>query len=278
MTARTPCDDIAADAMGLAALPPEAPERRRAEEHARTCAACARTLAEGGRLLAMLDTSILPAPSPAALQRASAAVLAELDDERASVGAGAVAGRLAGAVAAAVVAAWALPLALARGPIVTGGSFALSAALAALAAVASAATVRWGGQVAVAFPLLSAVTALFAGTGRALEAPVGLHCAFVEAMTAGGVGLAAWLVVRGLAARGPAAPGHVRAAPALIVAAVGGGALAGHAALHLACPAATELPHLLAFHTGPVALAVGLALLGTAAARRDPGVRESSRP
>jgi hypothetical protein len=272
MTARVPCDQIAADAMALAALPEGDPERVRAAEHARTCEDCTRALAEGSRLLAMVDGALatLPVPSPAALERTSRAILTELDAAGAVAVVRAGAGRLAAAVAAAVVGAWALPLALARAPLPTGAPFALSLTLAALAAVAASATVRWGGPVAVVFPLLSVLTALLVGTGGALDAAGGLHCVFVEAMTAAGAGAAAWLAARGLA----------RAAPRrdAVVAAVGGGALAGHAALHLACGGAYELPHLLAFHTGPVALAVGLALLLAGAARRGPAVRESSRP
>jgi hypothetical protein len=271
VTPRTPCDEIAADALALAALPPDAPERARAEEHARTCDACTRALAEGRRLLALVDGALgdLPAPSAAALARASGPVLAELDARAGAVAARAGARRMAAAVAAAVIAAWALPLALFRGPVVTGAPFALSLGLAAVAAIASAATVWWGGRVAAAFPLLSALSAFAVGTGRALDPAGGVHCALVEVAAAAGAGAAAWLATRALA-KGPPRPEAV-------VAGVGGGALAGHAALHLACKGATELPHLLAFHTGPVALAVGLAAL-VASARRTRAVRESSRP
>jgi hypothetical protein len=277
MTTRL-CDEIAADALALVALPEGAPERARAEVHARACGDCTRALADARHVLGLIDGALaaLPAPSPAALARASAPVLAELASARAAVparnavAAPAGAGRLAGAVAAAVIGAWALPLALARNPIATGAPFALSLGLAALAAVASVATVRWGGRVAAVFPALSALTAFLVGTGRALDAAGGLHCALVETMTTAGVAAAAWLAARGLA--------KARPKPELVVAAVGGGALAGHAALHLACGAATELPHVLAFHTGPVALFVGLALLLTASARRPSTVRESSRP
>ena len=261
MKTATPCEEIAADAMGLMALPADAPERARAEEHATTCAACARALGEARQLLAMLDGATAPAPSAGALARAAAPVLAELDAAHAGVGVG----RLAAAVAAAVLAAWALPLALARGPIASGSPFALSLGLAALAAVASVATVRWGGRVALVFPALSAATALLVATGGALEPAAGVHCAFIEAMTAGGVGAVAWLAARALAARGLAS---TALKPPVVVAAVGGGALAGHAALHLACAGATELPHVLVFHTGPVVLAVGLALVSTAAVAR----------
>jgi hypothetical protein len=275
MTARVPCDEIAAEAMGLASLPEAAPELVRADEHARTCADCARALAEGRRLLAALDGALasMPAPSTAALARAAAPVFAELDAGRAAAAARAGAGRLAAAVAAAVVGAWALPLALARAPIATGAPFGLSLALAVLAALASVATVRWGGPVAAVFPALSALTAFLVGTGRALQPAVGLHCASIEAMTAAGAGVAAWLAARVLAKTSRRAD-----VADVVVAAVGGGALAGHAALHLACSAAAELPHVLVFHTGPVALAVGLALVAAAAANRAAAVRESSRP
>jgi hypothetical protein len=229
-------------------------------------------LGQARQLLGLVDAALaaLPAPSPAALARASTPVLADLAAGRSAAAARASAGRLAGAVAAAVIAAWALPLALARNPIATGAPFALSFGLAALAAVASVATVRWGGRIAAVFPALSALAAFLVGTGRELDAAGGLHCAFVETVTTAGVAAAAWLAARGLAKAPPR--------PDVVVAAVGGGALAGHAALHLACGAATELPHVLVFHTGPVALFVGLALLLTAAARRQAAVRESSRP
>ncbi|HVU52886.1 MAG TPA: hypothetical protein VHL80_19525, partial [Polyangia bacterium] len=83
MTAR-PCDEIAADALALVALPDGAPERARADEHARTCADCTRALAEARQLLGLLDAALaqLPPPSPAALARASAPVLAELEAGR----------------------------------------------------------------------------------------------------------------------------------------------------------------------------------------------------
>jgi hypothetical protein len=269
VTPPTICDEIAADAGGLMALPPDAPERVRAETHARTCAACAAALAEGRHLLAMIEAAPLPAPSAEALRRVSAAILSELPVGPAPVAASG-AGRLAAAVAAAMMAVWALPLALSRRPLSTGRDLAVSAGLAALAAVSSAATMTLGGPVAAAFPVLSAAAALLAGTGRALAAGPGLHCALIEALTAGGAGAAAYVAARVL--------GHRVRGTLLLVAAAGGGALAGHAALHEICAAATELPHLLVFHTGPVALVVGLALAVTATARRNAAVRESSRP
>jgi hypothetical protein len=239
------------------ALPPDAPERAQAEAHARTCASCTRALEEGRRLLTLIEAAPPPAPSAAALERASTAILSDLDEGTAARD---WALRLTGAVVAAVLAAWALPLALMRAPVAAGAPLALSFGLAALAALASAATVRWGGRVAAAFPALSVAWALLAGTGGALAPVVGLHCASIEAMTAAGVGGAAWLAGRVV--------GRSALRRQLVVAAAGGGALAGHATLHLGCSAATELPHLLVFHAGPVMLAVGAAFAIAAAATR----------
>ena len=120
-----------------------------------------------------------------------------------------------------------------------------------VAAVASAATITLGGAVAVAFPVVSAAAALLAGSGYALAAGPGLHCALIEGLTAAGAGLATWAAARAF--------GRRSVDPALYAAALGGGALAGHAALHETCAAAAQVPHVLVFHTGPVLLAVGLA-------------------
>jgi hypothetical protein len=264
VTTRSPCDEIAADAVGLAALPVGASERTRAEAHAATCAACARSLADAHRLLAMLGAAELPAPSAAALKNASAAILADWDvlPAPASVPARAARGRLEATIAAAVLAAWALPLALARRPVAGGRGLAASFGLAALAAIASAATISLGGVAAVAFPVISAAASLLSGSGSALAAGPGLHCAFIEGLMAFGAAGVAWGASRLLARRAPSV--------ALLSAAMGGGALAGHAALNETCGAATELPHALVFHTGPVALAVALAFVAAGAARRAP--------
>jgi len=259
VTTRSLCDEIAADAAAWEAMPADAPERVRAEAHAATCPTCARALAEGRRLLELLDAAALPAPSAAALRNASASILAELD---AATPARAGAGRLAGAVAATVVAMWAVPLALSRRPIAGGRELAASLGLALLAAVASAATITLGGAVAVAFPVISAAASLLAGSGYELAAGPGLHCALIEGLVAAGAGLATWGVARALGRRALDAP--------VWVAALGGGALAGHAALHETCAAATQVPHTLVFHTGPVLLAVALAFAVTKNTLRAP--------
>jgi hypothetical protein len=242
----TPCDQLAADAGGLEALPADAPERVSAEAHARTCAACAGALEDGRRLLALLGRATVPGPSAAALARASAAILSELDAPRA------VAGKLAAAVSAAVLATWALPLALMRAPL-GGRALLFSIALAAVAAVASALTIAVSKRDGLLFLAASLAMAFVTGSGSTLGPVVGLHCAAIEAMTAATAGVIAWAATRAL--------GQRTLDRRVLVGALGGGALAGHAALDVGCGMSSALPHVLVFHTGPVVLALGVALL-----------------
>ncbi|HSZ83943.1 MAG TPA: hypothetical protein VLA14_16775 [Polyangia bacterium] len=242
----TPCDQIGADAVGVAALPTDAPERVSAEAHAGTCASCAGALEDGRRLLALLGQATVPGPSAAALARASAAILSELDAPRA------VAGKLAAVVSAAVLATWALPLALMRAPL-AGRALLLSIALAAAAAVSSALTIAVSKRDGLLFLAASLAMAFVTGSGSTLGPAVGLHCAAIEAMTAATAGGAAWVATRAL--------GQRAMDRRVLVGALGGGALAGHAALDVGCGMSSALPHVLVFHTGPVVLALGVALL-----------------
>jgi hypothetical protein len=252
VSASSICDEVRADAAGLMALPAGAPERERVETHARTCAACANGLAEGRRLLALIDAVPMPAPSPAALQRASAAILADFDG----------APRFAAIVVGIVLAAWALPLALMRAPITMGFDLGVSLMLAAFAAVSASFVITRAGRGGFIFVLASALLGLWPTEGlNALEAHVGVHCALTEALTAVGVGVGALLAARAL--------GRTALEKPVLLAGLGGGALAGHAALQIGCSASHSFTHGMVFHTGPVALAVGLALLlASAAARR----------
>lgn len=252
MSGQPSCDEVRADAMGLMALPADAPDRVRAEAHAQTCAACAGALAEGRKLLALIDAAPLPAPSPAALQRASAAILADFDG----------APRFAVIVVAIVLAAWAIPLALMRAPITLGMDLGVSLMLVAFAAVSASLVITKAGRGGFIFVLASVLLGIWPSQGlNALEAHVGAHCALIEALTAAGVGVGALLAARALGRRAFDKP--------VLLAGLGGGALAGHAALQIGCSAGHSLSHAMMFHTGPVALAVGLAfLLASAAARR----------
>lgn len=72
------------DLGGLVMLEPTDPERERAEAHIRECAACRESWVDASRTLAMLDALDEPEPpSHAALARARAAVLRELEAESA---------------------------------------------------------------------------------------------------------------------------------------------------------------------------------------------------
>jgi hypothetical protein len=261
------CERIAADAAGLMALPADAPERREAEAHAREHAACAQALAEAARLFEALDAAPPPPPpSEEALARAAAPILADLGGgsrrDRGTIA------RLAVAVGSAAVASWALPLALARRPLTGGQTWWGSVALAAIAALTAATTVASGGVLAGAFPIASACAAIVAGVGGSSDALApgsGVHCALLELATAAAAVVLGWGLARLL--RAP-----VRGT-GLLVAAAGGGALAGQAALHETCSASTSLPHLLVFHTGAVLIALVLALLAAARVARP-----ASRP
>jgi hypothetical protein len=68
------CDELRAKAAGVASLP----ERAEYLRHGRGCAGCMAALREGEKLMRLIESSPLPAPSPQALQRASAAILSEL--------------------------------------------------------------------------------------------------------------------------------------------------------------------------------------------------------
>src|SRR5207302_3624825 len=92
----------------------------------------------------------------------------------------------------------------------------------------------------------SVALVLVAGTGADLSALTGIECVAIE-LFAGAWPFAAAALSRGMAAR----PGAAGPAAALAAA----GALAGQAALHLTCPVAHALPHLLVFHLGGVVLA-----------------------
>jgi hypothetical protein len=234
------------------ALPEGAPEREQAEAHAKTCPGCAAALAEGRRLMALIEAAPLPAPSPAAMQRASAAIRADFEG----------APRFAVAVVAMVLAAWALPLALTRAPITLGMDLGVSIMLVSFAALSASLVITKAGRGGFLFVLGSVLLGLWPTQGlNEFEAHVGAHCALIEALTAAGVGLGALAVARVV--------GRAALEKPVLLAGLGGGALAGHAALQIGCSASHSVSHAFVFHTGPVALAVGLALyLASAAARR----------
>lgn len=238
----TPCESIQATAAGLAALPPDDPERAAAWEHARSCPGCARVVRESERLKLLL-AEVRPAPLPGpALDRVSRLVAELRGRERR---------RTAWSMAAAIAASLLL-VALARERSSAANDGVVAAALAASAAGLVAAARRApGAAFAAAVAASAAAAGLTGGPARAVDVAVGAHCLGLELVSAAAVMGAAWLAFRkDLAA----------ASGSFVLGAAAAGALAADAALHLTCSAHASLPHLLAFHVGGVALA-GLAAM-----------------
>jgi hypothetical protein len=217
----------------MAALPPGDPEREAFLAHARSCAGCMAAFREGEKLMTALDRSTLPAPSPAALQRASAAVLRDLRPAR------------WGLKAAAAIAAAAVPVLFARHHDWEGWAAALLVLAAATALSATSGLWKAGGWVGVAasagFAFAAGGVPGFPRAGAAFAPHVGLDCFAIE-LLGGALTVAAALFVSG------------RKAHALTGTAVAG-ALAAQAALHIACSAHLQAPHLWLFHVGGVATA-----------------------
>jgi hypothetical protein len=247
----TECDRIREEAPGLAALPASDPGRAAASSHAQGCPACARALREAEGLQALLS-EWEPPPLPAgALERASLAIGAELRRE---------ARRRALASAAAVCASFVAIAALARARSQSPLDRALAAALWAGAVVLALAARRWSLLAAAAALAAALAAAALAGHAGPLSAYTGVECLATELASAAAVVGAAWLALRG----GTTSPSRVAMA-----AAAAAGALAGDAALQLACPARAAMPHLLAFHVGGLVLAAAAVSL---AWRRPPAV------
>ena len=234
------CDELRPNAAGIASLPAGDPEREKYLLHARGCDGCTSALREGERLMRLIEASPQPAPSQAALQRAAAPILSALRPARP---------RWIWVAAAAAVPGFLLPLALAGHLDGEGLTAALVALLAAGLLAASAGVLRAGALVVLA---ASAAFALAAGGvpglpfGRALQGGE-LSCTLFE-LIAAALPLAATAVVF----RGDRRPGALATAAAA-------GALAGQAALHIACSGSHNVVHLWVFHIGGVAAA---ALLG----------------
>jgi hypothetical protein len=268
------CEDIQAQAAGLASLRANDPERRAAEAHARTCPACAEALAEGAAVLDMVDRVLpLEAPRAEALARARREILAEIAPASgpASVpgvhGGGRSAPAAIAAVMASLAAMWLLPMVkhLGRGDLTLG-----SAAWALAAAAAAAAALVWGARVLFALPAIGLTLAVLDGGGGGLQASMGMKCAGLE------LGLAALPLVLTyvLARRG------LLAVPIVAVAAAAGaGALVGQAVLHAACHAVPGTAHNLVFHLLPVLLALALgAFAGRSASARRAAATPPTSP
>jgi hypothetical protein len=244
------CERLRAEAPGLAALPPEDPERIAAWAHASGCAGCARALREAERLQALVTAWEPPPRAAGSLERASLAIIADLRRE---------AQRRMIASIAAVCLALGVFVGFARDRSRLAEDWVWAAVLGALA-IALAAAARRRALLVVAAAVLAAVTAaVVARRPGPLAAGVGVDCLTMELASAAMVVAAVWLAIRG---------GTTSPARSAVAAAAAAGALAGDAALQVACAARDAIPHLLAFHVGGVLLAVVGASLLWGARRR----------
>jgi hypothetical protein len=246
----------------VAALAADDPERRLAEEHARSCAACGEALEEGRRLFVLLaEARPLAPPTPELVGRAAAAIERETRIDRRSWSV------LRWAAAGAVVSAWILQLAYGKRPAHDVRSVALSVSVLA-AALGGVALVRARQRfVAAAIVAVSAVSALFASLMSdvsALAPRSGIECTVCELIAA----MLPWLAVTILARRRDVALDR-----ATTMAAAGMGALASQAAQLLTCPVRHANPHLLVFHLGGVLLALALGAFHPLGAQAAAGAR-----
>jgi hypothetical protein len=247
----TACERLRAEAAGLAALPPDDPERAAAAAHAEGCPECARALRQAERLQAMLETLEPSALPVGALARAAQAIEDELIRERR---------RRSGWAALAAAAVTAVLAGVAHHRVGSGIDWGLAVALAVAGVALSAVSVRRPLAALGGAAVAAAAVVLLGGrqggfeTGLAFHA--GLECLLTELASAGVVLWAGWMALRG---------GTTRPARAAVAAAAAAGALAGAAALQITCPAHTLGLHLLVYHAGGVVLA---ALAASALVRR----------
>ena len=241
-------DHVAGKAGFLAALPDNDPERRAADEHARTCASCLEALGEGDRLIRLLAEAMpMSPPTPEAMARTAVAIKLEaVGQRRAQV-------LLPWVMSAGVAAAWGAQLVLVPKLALGAGRMVVSFAV-LLAAIASLLFLRIRARFAVAAIIgISALFAFTAGNVPLLAPKIGVECALFE------VGLAAipWLLALAFARiRGIDLSRWAK------MTAAAGGALASQAAQHLACPVPYAHAHLIVFHLGGVVLATVLGGIG----------------
>jgi hypothetical protein len=185
---------------------------------------------DGEKVYSALSGVRTPAPSAAALRRASAPILADLRPSHWPVR------------AAAATLAFAIPLLFARHRDWEGWTAALLALVVATSLSATAGVLRAGAWVALAaaagFAIAAGGIPGLAGGEIGLVSRVGIDCIAFELL---GGAIASGLVLLRLGPR----DGSLAATAAA-------GALAAQAALHLTCPANTHAPHLWVFHVGGV--------------------------
>jgi hypothetical protein len=249
-------DGLMARAAGLASLADGDPERVAAYREAERDPELRQALAEGEQLMQLLALAKPPPPSAEALQRASMAVLAEMKAEEGAAPTQQDVERPSG------LSQIVLPAATLVGPVavlamhsqhLNHDHFPAALVLLAIALGAGVLLASVGALKSLLLGATLAAAAAFVGLaarGGWGELSGGGGCLMMTAIS----GAAPLLASLGLALRG-----QLRGRGPLAFAAVGSiGALAGMAALHLACPG-LAVSHLAVFHGGGI---LASALLG----------------
>lgn len=261
----TSCQDIAEHASSLAEGGLDPALRPGLEAHLATCDHCQAFMAQlelTARALRALPPPELPARLRASLLRAVEVRGARPAEAPKAVPAAGAAGpwRFGWEAAFAAAGAAALVVGLARHPSQAPSDWALAAALAVVAVGLAALVRRLTLRFAASAVSAALVAAALGGGEGPLVLPTGLHCLLTEVAAAAGVAAVAWLLARRRAAGSSAgAGGGVATLGAWALA----GAVAGDAALQIACGAHDSLPHLLVFHAGGVLVVAALALVAS---------------
>jgi hypothetical protein len=252
-------DHIADRAGFLAALTKDDPERKSAEEHARSCAPCQEALEEGSRFMGILRQA-LPIPSsltePASTLSRTAFDLSPPvpDTSRSALGLSwnEASRRLLWTTVGAVIVAWLFQLTVGGGFQMDRECLVVSLGILAVA-IASVTVMR--GKEPLAVVTVVATSGLFAflsGTAAGLAPGIGIRCTFRELWAAA----ITWAIVVTIGRR------HgVTFSRWNVTAIAAAGALAAHAGQHLACAVPHSDAHLLVFHFGGVLVATVLAAM-----------------
>lgn|ERR1022692_428406 len=253
-------DHIADRAEFLAALSRDDPERKAADEHARSCMPCREALEEGVRFIGLLRQA-LPVPSsitdPA---HARAAPAGSGGRPVAGTSWNDASGRFALSTIVAVVVAWLFQLTVGGGFQMDRECLVVSLGILAVA-IASVTIMR--GKEPLAVATVVATSGLFAylsGTAAGLAPGIGIRCTFRELWAAA----ITWAIVVTIGRHRGVTFNRWN-----VTAIAAAGALAAHAGQHLACAVPHSDAHLLVFHFGGVLLAT---LLGAMSVGRASSV------
>jgi hypothetical protein len=226
--------------------------------HVRTCAECAAAVQDKEKLNALLGKALLPGPSAAAMQRASAPVLAELHAEAQQRAFAPKKPRAWAVQGIAAAAAFAAPLLFLHRHNASAWTAALVVLAASTVLAATAGTLRAGALVVLAASAGFAVAEGGIPGFSNVAFNVDYLCFFGELGAAAlPLGAALWVSRNGVR-------------PGALAQAAAAGALAGQAALNLCCGAHEQAPHLWLFHVSGVAVAalIGWVLEGRLTAQR----------